>query len=108
MLGITWIAVKERTREFGTRRALGATSSHIFLHVASESMTLALAGSAAGAFLSWPISRLISRTAGLTFVFNTSAVLIAFTATAVLNIGFALWPSRRAATLDPTDALRYE
>ena len=108
MLGITWIAVKERTREFGTRRALGATSSHIFLHVVSESTALALAGCTAGAFLSWPISRLISRTAGLTFVFSRSAVLIAFTAAAVLNIGFALWPSRRAATLDPTDALRYE
>ena len=107
-LGITWIAVKERTREFGTRRALGATSSHIFLQVVSESTALALAGCTAGAFLSWPISRLISRTAGVAFVFSRGAVLIAFTAAAVLNIGFALWLSRRAATLDPTDALRYE
>jgi len=108
MLGITWIAVKERTREFGTRRALGATAFDVFLHVISESTALALAGCIAGASISWPISRFFLRTAGLTFVFSRGAVLVAFAAAAVLNIAFALWPSRRAATLDPTEALRYE
>jgi putative ABC transport system permease protein len=108
MLGITWMAVKERTREFGTRRAFGATAFDVFLHVISESAALALVGCIVGASASWPISRFISQTAGLTFVFSRSAVLVAFAAAALLNIGFALWPSRRAATRDPTEALRYE
>ena len=108
MLGITWIAVKERTREFGTRRALGATAFDVFLHVISESTALALVGCIVGASASWPVSRFISQTAGLPFVFSGSALLVAFAAAAVLNIGFALSPSRRAATLDPTEALHYE
>ena len=108
MLAVTWMAIKERTREFGTRRALGATAFDVFLHVISESTALALTGCIAGASVSWPISRFISRTTGLPFVFSTSAVLVAFAAAAALNIGFALWPSRRAAAVNPTQALRYE
>lgn len=73
MLGITWIAVRERTREFGTRRALGAAATDVFLQVVSESTFLALAGCLAGALLSWPISRLIAQAAGLTFVFSRKA-----------------------------------
>lgn len=61
VLGITWIAAKERTREFGTRRALGATAVDIFLQVILESIVLALAGCVAGATLSSPISRSISQ-----------------------------------------------
>jgi putative ABC transport system permease protein len=108
MLCITWIAVKERTREFGTRRALGATASDIFLHIVCESAALALTGCLAGALLSWPLSRIVSEAAGLSFVFSSKAAQIAFAVAAALNIGFALLPSRRAAKLNPTEALRYE
>jgi putative ABC transport system permease protein len=108
MLGITWIGVKERTREFGTRRALGATASDVFLQVVSESTALALAGCTAGVSLSWPLSLAISQAAGLSFIFSRAAALIAFVAAAALNIGLGVWSSRRAATLDPTEALRYE
>ena len=108
MLGITWIAVKERTREFGTRRALGATSSDVFLQVASENSALALVGCIAGISFSWPLSRLISQGAGLSFVFSKSAAVVAFAAATTLNISFALWPSRKAASLDPIEALRCE
>jgi|SRR5215469_16316131 len=108
MVGITWIAVRERTREFGTRRALGATATDVFLHVVSESTALALFGCVAGVLLSVPLSQLISRLAGFSFVFSRNAAGIAFFAAAALNIGFALLPSRRAAGLNPTEALRYE
>ena len=108
MLGITWIAVQERTREFGTRRALGATVSDVFLQVASESSALALVGCVLGVSLSWLLSRLISQRAGLSFVFSRNAALLAFAAAAVLNIGFALWPARKAAIIHPIQALRYE
>jgi len=108
MLGITWVAVKERTREFGTRRALGASAFDVFLQVISESAALALAGCFAGASISWPISEYISRAAGTTFIFDWSAVFVAFAAAVAVNTGFAAWPSRRAANLDPIAALRYE
>jgi len=108
MLGITWIGVEERTREFGTRRALGATAFDVFVHVVSESTILALAGCIAGVLLSWPVSRLISQAAGLVFVFSTNAAIVAFTTAALLNIGFAFWPSCTAAHLNPTEALRHE
>lgn len=108
MLGITWIAVKERTREFGTRRALGATSSDVFLHVVSECGALAISGCIVGVSLSRPISQLINRAANFSFVFSSDAAAVAFATAATLNIGFALWPSRRAASIEPTEALRYE
>jgi len=108
MLGITWIAVRERTREFGTRRALGATASDIFLHVVSECTALALTGCVVGLSLSWPLSRFISEASGVNFVFKDGAALLACATSAILNIGFSLWPSRRAASLNPTEALRYE
>jgi len=108
MLGITWIAVKERTREFGTRRALGATASDVFLQVASESAALALIGCIAGTASSWPLSRIISRSAGVSFVFSQYAAVVAFGSAAILNAAFSLLPSRKAATLDPIEALHYE
>ena len=108
MFGITWIAVEERTREFGTRRALGATSSDIFLQVVSEATMLTLAGCLAGLCFSWPLSWEISRFAGVTFVFRRGLGAVVFVAATGLNIGFAFLPSRRAARLAPTEALRYE
>ena len=108
MLGITWIAVRERTREFGMRRALGATATDVFLQVAMESAALTLVGCLVGVSLAWPLSRAISQAAGLSFIFSTKAALVAFISAAALNIGFGIWPSRRAAILDPIEALRYE
>lgn len=108
MLGITWIAVRERTREFGVRRALGASAGDIFFQVACESATLALLGCVAGVLFSLPTSRLISEMAKLPLVMSKSAAPVAFGVSALLNIMLTLWPARRAARLDPTEALRYE
>ena len=108
MLGITWIAVRERTREFGTRRALGAAKADVFLQVTSESTFLALAGCIGGVLLSWPISRVIAQMAGLSFAFSSNAAGASFTVGVLLNIGFALWPAWKAAILNPIEALRYE
>lgn len=107
MLGITWIAAKERTREFGTRRALGATARDIFVQVLFESTVLALAGSTAGIFASWPLSQFIAENAGLVFVYKRDVAEAAFAAAVVLNVTFALWPSGKAARLRPTETLRH-
>lgn len=108
ILAITWIAVKERTKEFGTRRALGATSLDIFCQMVFETFMLAGAGGLIGLALSWPISDVITRSQGLPFVFERRSAAVAFGVAATLNLVFATLPSRRAASLSPIEALRYE
>ena len=108
MLGITWIAVKERTAEIGIRRALGASAADIFFQVLFESATLALLGCGLGFAISWPLSRIISSSPGLPFVFDLKSAAFAFIAAAILNVLFALLPSRKAACVSPLAALRYE
>ena len=107
-VAITWIAVRERTHEIGTLRALGATSRDIFFQIACETELLALTGAILGMALSWPISRLISDVVALPFVFDRDSAVLAFTATALLNLGFSILPSRKAASISPVEALRYE
>jgi len=108
IVAITWIAVKERTHEIGTRRALGATAADIFFQVTCETAALALGGGFVGIAISWPTSRLISDSVGLPFVFDRNSAVLAFAAAAVLNLVFSILPSRKAASVSPMEALRYE
>lgn len=105
---INWIAVKARTRELGTRRALGATAADIFLQTQYEAAAVALAGGAAGLAAAWPLSREIGRAAGLPFVFDSPRAAVAFAIAVALNLACALWPSRAAASISPMEALRSE
>ena len=108
IVAITWIAVKERTHEIGTRRALGATAADIFFQVTCETAALALGGGLVGIIVSWPTSRLISDSVGLPFVFDKNSAALAFAAAAALNLVFSFLPSRKAASVSPMEALRYE
>ena len=108
MLGITWIAIKERTVEIGIRRALGASAADIFVQVLFESVALAVLGCAFGFAISWPVSRVITSSPGLPFVFDLASAALAFVGAAILNVLFALWPSQKAACVSPLAALRYE
>lgn len=108
IVAITWIAIKERTREIGTRRALGATASDIFLQVICETLTLALTGELLGIASSWPTSRWISDSVQLPFVFDRESALLALVSSATLNLAFAILPSRKAASISPLEALRFE
>jgi putative ABC transport system permease protein len=108
IVAITWIAVKERTHEIGTRRALGATATDIFFQVTCETAALALGGGFVGVAISWPISRLISDSVGLPFVFDTNSAVLGLAAAAALNLVFSFLPSRKAASVSPMEALRYE
>jgi len=108
IVSITWIAVTQRTREIGTRRALGATARDIFLEVICEMLALALGGGLLGMAISWPTSHLISDSARLPFVFDNKSAVLAFAAAAALNLAFSIFPSRRAASIRPIEALRFE
>jgi putative ABC transport system permease protein len=108
IVAITWIAVKERTHEIGTRRALGATAADIFFQVTCETLALALGGGLLGMAVSWPMSHLISDSVRLPFVFDSRSAVLAFAAAATLNLAFSVLPSRKAASISPIEALRFE
>lgn len=108
ILAIAWISVRDRTREIGTRRAVGATSNDVFFQFAFEACTLAIVGIGFGLAGGWLASRFIATRADLAFVFDGGNALMALMIAFVLNLLFAGWPAMRAARLDPIEALRHE
>lgn len=108
ILAIAWIAVRDRTNEIGTRRALGATMPDIFFQFTFEATLLASIGVAAGFLLGWVVSRLTADWAGLPFVFDAVNAIFAVGIALVLNLIFVSWPALRAAQLDPIHALKHE
>jgi putative ABC transport system permease protein len=108
ILAIAWIAVRDRTTEIGTRRALGATAPHVFFQFAFESMVLASAGALGGLALGWIASRITADQAALPFVFDRANAVLALLMAFLLNLLFSSWPAFRAARLDPIRALKHE
>jgi len=106
--GISLIAIKQRTREIGTRRALGATARHVFGQILFETATLAVLGAFAGVGIAYLGSEVIARQSQLPFSLNPVEALLAAGLAVALNLVFALLPARRAAALDPIEALRHE
>ncbi|MDP6673881.1 MAG: ABC transporter permease [Gammaproteobacteria bacterium] len=108
ILAIAWIAVRDRTKEIGTRRALGATAPDIFFQFVFEATVLATFGVALGLGLGWWVSRITAEQTGLVFVFDSFNAMLALVMAFVLNLLFASWPALRAARLDPIRALQHE
>jgi putative ABC transport system permease protein len=107
-LAISWITVKERTVEIGTRRALGATASDIFFQLLFEATVVSSLGGAFGLAAGWQSSRLIADQTRLPFVFDWTNAQVALAFAVAMNLTFALLPSGKAARLDPIRALKYE
>jgi putative ABC transport system permease protein len=107
-LAVTWISVKERTVEIGTRRALGATSPDIFFQILFETSVVSLLGAAAGLVAGWESSRLLADWTHLPFVFDVAGAGFATAFGMATNLTFAILPSRRAARINPIRALRFE
>jgi putative ABC transport system permease protein len=101
------VSVTERTREIGLRKAIGATPRDILLQFLIEAMTLSLAGGAIGAALGVGISYLL-RAVGMNTAVSLPWVLISFSFAAFVGIFFGLLPARKASSMDPIEALRYE
>ncbi len=100
--------VTERMREIGLRKAIGARKKDINLQFLSEAVALTFIGGTIGIVLGWVISFLVSNLAGLATKVSLSAVFLAFGVSVGIGIIFGYYPARRAASLSPIEALRYE
>ena len=105
---IMYVTVTERTREIGLRKAIGARRRNIMMQFLVESVVLSLAGGFFGALLGIGIYAIACTAAKLPFVFNSGAMLLSFAVCTVVGVFFGWYPARKAAALDPTQALRYE
>jgi putative ABC transport system permease protein len=108
IMNIMLVTVTERTREIGIRKALGATRGNILLQFLVESMTLCLIGGVLGLALGAGAAMFAARFAGWQTVVTSASAVTAFVFSAAVGLFFGIWPARRAAKLDPIDALRYE
>ncbi|MDP3794102.1 MAG: ABC transporter permease [Candidatus Uhrbacteria bacterium] len=100
--------VTERTREIGLRKAIGAKKRDITQQFLAEAVTLTFLGGAIGILLGWMISLAVSRFANIATNVSLSSVAMAFGVSAAIGIIFGYYPARRAASLNPIAALRYE
>ncbi len=100
--------VTERTREIGLRKAIGAKRKDISAQFLMEAVMLTVVGGVLGVFLGYLISLIITSFAGITTNVSFESVILAFGVSAVIGIVFGYYPSRRAAGLNPIEALRYE
>lgn len=108
IMNIMLVSVTERTREIGIRMAVGARGRDILAQFLIEAVTLALIGGFLGIALGIGGSLLISTIAGWSTLITWGAVLLAFGFSAAVGVFFGYYPARKAALLDPIEALRYE
>jgi putative ABC transport system permease protein len=107
-MNIMLVSVTERTREIGVRMAIGAKGRHVLAQFLIEAVVLAVVGGALGVLLGVGSSLLISNLAGWPVRLGPGPIALAFGFAALVGVFFGYYPARRAARLDPIEALRYE
>ncbi|HYR30430.1 MAG TPA: ABC transporter permease [Gemmatimonadales bacterium] len=108
IMNIMLVSVTERTREIGVRKALGATRGNILFQFLVEALVLCLAGGVTGILLGSFGALLLSTLMHWNTLISPYAILLAFFFSALVGLFFGIWPAKRAASLDPIQALRYE
>jgi putative ABC transport system permease protein len=108
IMNIMLVSVRERTREIGIRKAVGARSGDILFQFLVEALVLSLLGGLIGIVLGVAASAAIGAVAGWGFVFSPLTVVVAVGFSLLVGVVFGVWPARQAARLDPIASLRYE
>jgi putative ABC transport system permease protein len=108
IMNIMLVSVTERTREIGIRLAIGAMESQVLTQFLVESIVLALFGGILGILLGLGLAGAASVVMDIPFAPETRVVVLAFVVSAVIGVVFGFFPARRAARLDPIEALRHE
>jgi putative ABC transport system permease protein len=108
IMNIMLVSVTERTREIGVRLAIGALEREVLLQFLVEAVVLAALGGLIGIVLATAASIALSQVMGIPYLFDPSINLLSFVFSAGIGVVFGYFPARRAARLDPIDALRHE
>lgn len=108
IMNIMLVSVTERTKEIGTRLAIGALEKEVLLQFLIESVTLSSLGGIIGIVASFFISMAMAYFMNVPFVYNVSVAIIAFVFSAFIGVLFGYLPAKRASRLNPIDALRHE
>ena len=108
IMNIMLVSVTERTREIGIRMAVGATGIDVQFQLLLEAVVLSLLGGISGIIIGLGTAYLVSNFAGFTTIVTVKSIIISFIVSTLIGIFFGWYPSRKAANLNPIDALRYE
>ena len=108
IMNIMLVSVTERTREIGTRMAVGAHGRDILTQFLIEAMTLSVVGGIIGIISGIVASKVIAMIKNWSSLVSPTSIIVAFLVSAGVGIFFGFYPARKAAQLDPIDALRYE
>lgn len=108
IMNIMLVSVTERTREIGIRKALGARTGDILFQFLIESMIISAIGGLIGTALGITVAAVGMTAVGVDFAINPMVIVLAVSFSAVVGIFFGIYPARKAAKLDPIEALRYE
>lgn len=108
IMNIMYVTVTERTREIGIRMAVGARQGDILWQFLMESVVLSLVGGIIGILIGFGLSYIITYFAKMPFVISGTALIVSFGVSTLIGVFFGWYPAKRAAGLDPIDAIRYE
>jgi len=108
IMNIMYVSVTERTREIGLRMSIGGRSTDILLQFLIESIMLSVFGGIVGIMIGFAASKIVGVLTSWPVSVMWSSAILAFAVCTVIGIFFGWYPARRAAELDPIDALRYE
>jgi len=108
IMNIMLVSVRERTREIGIRKAIGARGRDILAQFLIEALTLSLLGGAIGVLVGLGVSALIGRVGSIAIAVDPKTIVVALSFSLAVGVVFGVWPARQAARLDPIAALRYE